>query len=458
VDLKEGETAEAVIVIGGSAKIHGKVRQAAVVVFGNLDVEGEVGDAAVAVLGDLKVGPNARIHHETVAVGGKADIDTNAKLGDPPVTVDFPDWVKTWFKQCFLKLRPLAPQVGWVWAIAGVVFLVYLVIAALFPRPIEISVSELSRRPATTFLIGLLTKILTPLVLVILAATGIGLIVVPFVIAALILCAVVGKVALLQWLGFKLGRHFGTEGLRNPLLALFLGTVILTIFYIVPVVGLLTFAITAVWGLGAGVTAAFGAFRKELPEKPVAPVAPAAPSAPSFGAGQGIAAGGMGGSPEFSEPSPASFSGASASEGGTATITAPAAAPLVMPETLSYPKAGFWERMAAGFLDFVLVGIVGALAHPIWPLVALAYFTGLWAWKGTTIGGIVLGLKVVRLDGQPASFLVSLVRALAAAFSMIVLFLGFLWIAWDSEKQGWHDKIAGTVVLKLPRGTPLLML
>ena len=139
-------------------------------------------------------------------------------------------------------------------------------------------------------------------------------------------------------------------------------------------------------------------------------------------------------------------------------MTAPAAAPLVMPEVLAHPKAGFWERMAAGFLDFVLVGVIGALVHPIWPLIALAYFTGMWAWKGTTIGGIVLGLKVVRPDGRPASFLVSLVRALAAAFSMIVLFLGFLWIAWDAEKQGWHDKIAGTVVLKLPRGTPLLML
>ena len=49
-----------------------------------------------------------------------------------------------------------------------------------------------------------------------------------------------------------------------------------------------------------------------------------------------------------------------------------------------------------------------------------------------------------------------LIRSLAAAFSIFVLFLGYLWIAWDPEKQGWHDKIAGTVVLKLPKGIPLL--
>jgi len=56
------------------------------------------------------------------------------------------------------------------------------------------------------------------------------------------------------------------------------------------------------------------------------------------------------------------------------------------------------------------------------------------------------------------TFVVALVRALAAFFSAIVLFLGFLWIFWDEEKQSWHDKIAGTVVVRLPRGTPLVCL
>jgi len=70
----------------------------------------------------------------------------------------------------------------------------------------------------------------------------------------------------------------------------------------------------------------------------------------------------------------------------------------------------------------------------------------------------VLRLKVVRMDGQPVTFLVALVRALAAAFSIIVMFLGFLWIGWDKEKQGWHDKIAGTVVLHVPRAMALVCL
>ena len=54
------------------------------------------------------------------------------------------------------------------------------------------------------------------------------------------------------------------------------------------------------------------------------------------------------------------------------------------------------------------------------------------------------------------TFVVALVRALAAAVSIVILFLGFLWIAWDKDKEGWHDKIAGTQVVRVPRSVPLV--
>jgi len=136
------------------------------------------------------------------------------------------------------------------------------------------------------------------------------------------------------------------------------------------------------------------------------------------------------------------------------------AAVASLPDAWAFPKASFWERIGAAFLDVVLVCILGGVVGhaPVGFLVALAYFSGMWAWKATTIGGIVLGLKVARMDGQPLTFTVALVRALAAAFSFVVLFLGFVWIIWDKDRQGWPDKIAGTVVVKLPRGTPLICL
>jgi uncharacterized RDD family membrane protein YckC len=97
-----------------------------------------------------------------------------------------------------------------------------------------------------------------------------------------------------------------------------------------------------------------------------------------------------------------------------------------------------------------------ALIGPFTALAAIAYFSGMWAWKGTTVGGIVLNLQVVREDGQPLNFLAAFVRSVAALFSILALFLGFFWIGWDRQKQGWHDKIAGTVVVRLPKAISLV--
>jgi uncharacterized RDD family membrane protein YckC len=483
-ELKAGETAEAVVVVGGSAKIRGHATEAVVAIGGDVNVEAgaEVGEDVVAIMGSVRVAKGAIIHGDAVAVGGTVDAEDGAKIEGQKEEVELgaiglgkPEWLRKWFTQCVLKLRPLAPGVPWVWGVAGCMFLLYALIALAFPRPVQACVDEMTSRPATTFLMGLLTKLLLPLVLLILIVTGIGIFVVPFVLAALILGALVGKVALLELLGSKVIGRFGAQG-HQPLLALLVGALIICALYMIPVLGLLVLGITAVWGLGAAVTAAFGGYRREAPQKqpPVAPPSPVAPIMPAAAfvpmavsaapAGAGFAA--------TTDPIAAAGQLPGAEPGGPTPLVSPSAtaqstpapalpvAPPVVPEVLSFPRASFWERMAAAFLDIVLVSILGSIVHvaPLGFLVALAYFSGMWAWKQTTIGGIVLGLKVARVDGQPITFVVALVRALAAAFSAMVLFLGFLWIAWDSEKQGWHDRIAGTVVLKLPRGTPLVVL
>ena len=463
VVLKEGDTAEAVVSIFGSAKVHGHVRNAAVAIWGNVEVDGQVDDSAVAVLGSVRAGQGATIRKDAVAVlgdvtaergatiqgnafsvGGTVDAAAGATIARRVQSLPFPHWLTKWFRHCVLMLRPLAPQVGWVWIIAGLFFLLYLAIATLFPYPIKVCVTELQQRPATTFLMGLLIKVLVPLLILVLAATGVGVVVVPFIFAVTVPAAIVGKVALLESLGFALVRRFRFAGIQSPLLALLLGGILLSLIYMIPVVGLIAFAVTGLWGLGVAITAAFGSLWRELPKQP--PPAPI-PSPPSFNV-------------PSSGPSAAPQSGS-----GIVACSAPAmpssppmksGAPPVLPDALCYPKATFWERIGAAFLDLVLVGILGSVAAHFGPIVALVYFAGMWAWKGTTVGGIVLGLKVVRLDGQPLSFVVCLVRSLAAMFSAAVLFLGFFWIAWDSEQQGWHDKIAGTIVVKLPRSTPLI--
>jgi uncharacterized RDD family membrane protein YckC len=487
VELKAGDSAEAVVVIGGSAKVHGKVQHAVVVIGGNSEVDGDVGDAvvavmgnvhlkpgaivsknAVAVMGTLTVDPGARISGDAVSVGGKLNVAEGATVHGGKVNVGLPiphwnvAWLGKWLKYCVFEFRPLAPQVGWVWIVAGVFFLIYLLIALVFPRPVQACVNNLTRRPATTFLLGLLTKLLVPLVFLILMATGVGLAVVPFLWAALFLCAVVGKVAVLEWIGMQVGRPLGNTW-QKPLVAFLIGVILVTLLYLVPVLGLLIYIILGIWGLGCAVTTVFGRLHRELPEKPATP--PPAYGTPPAAVVMGAVP--MTGTPPIHSgaapagTSEAPIASAVSPQGAPQVQTAPAATPATPPvwgERASFPRAGFWERMGAAFLDMVIVGILGGVLGPLCFVVWLAYFAGMWAWKGTTIGGIVLKLQVVRYDGGPVTFLVALVRGLAAAFSVVVLFLGFFWIAWDRDKQGWHDKIAGTVVIRLPHSMPLVCL
>ena len=117
-----------------------------------------------------------------------------------------------------------------------------------------------------------------------------------------------------------------------------------------------------------------------------------------------------------------------------------------------------WERrrLFATLLDFVLLGLLIHLTGPLFLLVWILYHVAMWTWKRTTIGGVVFGLKIVRLDGRPIDFAVALVRSLFSIISFVFLMFGFFWAGWDKEKQSWHDKIAGTVIVKVPEGVSLL--
>jgi uncharacterized RDD family membrane protein YckC len=127
-----------------------------------------------------------------------------------------------------------------------------------------------------------------------------------------------------------------------------------------------------------------------------------------------------------------------------------AAAPLA---ASSLPRAGFWIRMVALLLDLLVVGIVLSILHlHHLILVALAaYGAILWKARGATLGGIVFDLHVVRMDGRPIDWTTAIVRALGCFLSLAILGLGFFWIAFDENRQAWHDKFAGTLVVRMPK-------
>jgi uncharacterized RDD family membrane protein YckC len=77
------------------------------------------------------------------------------------------------------------------------------------------------------------------------------------------------------------------------------------------------------------------------------------------------------------------------------------------------------------------------------------YFIIMHAVFGQTIGKMIMGLQVVRTDGSGVGFLVSTVRFFGYIISSLLLFVGFFWIVVDPERQGWHDMMADTYVIKL---------
>ena len=72
-----------------------------------------------------------------------------------------------------------------------------------------------------------------------------------------------------------------------------------------------------------------------------------------------------------------------------------------------------------------------------------------WRFKGATPGKMVFHVEIVDAESlQPPSTKQLTIRYFAYIVSTLPLCLGFLWIFWDGKKQGWHDKLARTVVVR----------
>lgn len=419
------------VAVFGDARVNGSTGGETIAVLGNIHIDGTVGGEVVAVLGNVDLGPKAEVKGDMVIIGGKLTRDPAATFKGDLQEIPIPMWsgdvalgLKTWFKRCVLLGRPLAfgEHLGWAWTIAVAVFALYVLLALLFPRGFEKCAQTLEQRPGSSLLAVLLTVLIIPVLVVLLIITGVGILLLPFVIVGLIIGSIFGKAVMHAWLGRRITGYFGPGPLQHVAVATLLGGVILLLLYTVPFLGFFLFKVLSIIGLGVVVYTMIQSTRRE---KPV--VTPAA-------AGVAAVAGAGAGEPTLAPP------------------------PLAAIAAAALPRAGFWIRIAASVIDAVLVGIVTAVTHTggALPAIFAAYCIVMWAMKGTTIGGIICGLKVVRLDDRKVDWLVAVVRGLAGFLSLAVAGLGFLWAAFDDQKQSWHDKIAGTTIVRVPRGIALL--
>ncbi len=444
VRLGVNEVAQGIVVVVGDVLVEGKVEGDVVVVGGAATIKGEVTGSVVSTMGSVVLGPGAKIEGDLVVVGGGVKESAGAViLGEKHVYglgFSAPNfkWLFSWLGKGPMMGRWLSIEPGWPWGAAAVFFFLYLVLGVLFSKPSGTCVDVLSRRPLGSFFAGILLFLLMAPTIFVLTISVAGILVIPFLICAFIATVLFGKMSALRFLGEQLGRQTGIGLLGNPLMALLVGSLLALGVYTIPVIGMIAWGLLTPLGAGAVVLAVM-----ELANRPNPALAAASSPISSLGLS----------SPAHVTPP----NDPSDPLRGESAASAPSPDTSVL-DALALPRVGFWRRFCASFLDLILVTVAGIiLGHPFAFVVTLIlYHIVMLGWRGTTIGGAIMGIKCYRINGAPLDYGVAAVRGFSAIFSFVVLGLGFFWAGWDRYNQSWHDKIAGTIVVRMPPGTSLL--
>lgn len=136
----------------------------------------------------------------------------------------------------------------------------------------------------------------------------------------------------------------------------------------------------------------------------------------------------------------------------------------------AFEQAGFGLRYGAWMFDFLITliaimtftfvvtavsrrSVVGSnrdlvIVMALTVLLFVLNFVVLAGREGQSAGMRILGIRIARVDGRPFTIKDAAVRHLVGyPLSVAAFFLGFLWMLWDPRQQGWHDKLARTIVV-----------
>jgi uncharacterized RDD family membrane protein YckC len=482
--LRQDAAVREAVIIMGDARIEGRVDQNVVVILGNATVTDTafIDDSLVVIGGTATVAPNARIDQDLVIVGGELDAPAGFTPRGEYIVVGSEmlggrlQAIVPWITRGLLWGRLIVPDVGWIWGIVFLFLLGYAALNLVFDHAIVTTAQVLTAKPLTAFAVGILVMLLFPPVAALLAVSVIGIPVIPILVCGMVVAGLLGRVAVARWIGMNAVKETEQGSKIQGLRSLVIGFGVVCVAYMVPILGLITFATLAVLGLGAATLAFMNAYRRENPAAPkrTPPPMPPSPVTPPFTPGPT-------GGPEAQASYMSAPAGNAPMAHEAAVVPPPpaySAPPLIPPmppppagpsgfatvtttDMLSLPKATFLDRIAALVLDAILVGFVLGIIDVLdngpgaFFFFLVVYHIGCWTWKAATLGGVIMNLRVIRMDGYRLRFVDALVRGLSAIFSAIVVGLGFFWILRDPERQAWHDRIAGTYVLKVPRQFPL---
>jgi uncharacterized RDD family membrane protein YckC len=421
--LEKGEsTSGDLVLVRGHAKIDGTVNGDCVLVGSDADISGTINGDAVSVASKMRFSPGTVINGDFVSVVSTVSDSSHVHVNGERINLDVfpPDTLlgfDKWFSGTVLLLRPMSPESFTSWFGALFVLAFCLGIGALFPRLLADTGKVLQERAPASLLSGLAIVPAAALFCFLLLITVLGVFVIPFVVATLVVFALIGNAAVFQAIGQRLAPKL-KDHKHGSLVWIALGAVICWIIYFIPVIGFLAGSLVFLTGLGA-----FSLY--------VVDRARATPSTRQVAPAKALA-------DEPSQESPPVRR--------TATLVAG-------------NMTDFWRRLGANLIDLVVLysllqftGITRILV-PGWVL----YRFGMYVWRSATLGEIVLNLRVEKLDGGNLinDYGTAMVRALASLLSLLPLGLGFLWILFDPQRQTWHDKISGSAVVPIaPRSEP----
>jgi uncharacterized RDD family membrane protein YckC len=415
IELRHNEQTNDIAAVFGQVRINGTVKYDVCMLGGRLDLgSNAVINGDVLTIGtSINIQSNAFIKGDLIKLGGTLDAPRNFKAGGEQITVNRPVSIRKFLPSSTL----LAYKSSRAWIFKATLFVLMVLLSMLFPGSLQACTDTVHDKPLYSLFLGLLVFLLLGPVCLLLIITVIGIFLVPFVFFVLLIALVFGITAVYRHIGHEAGRLTGIQILEKPLVALLIGTILFCILFAIPVLSWIALGLMLLLGLGAASLAFVGHMKRENP--------PPVPKAPAMTADN---------STQNNQPPQ----------------------PPSMTDLLTLPRAGFWIRTGAGLIDLILLSLAGSALFSIAPMtILLIYVIGMWTWKGATIGSMIFGFKVIRTNGQPVTFGVALVRGLMCILSLCIFGLGFFWIGWDREKQSWHDKVAGTYVVRVPKGVSL---
>jgi hypothetical protein len=261
--VESGETQENVFTIGGSIHIKGKVNETAAAIGGTIIIEGEVGETVLGIGCDIILKPSARVRGDVVSLGGTLEKMAGTVIEGDTIYFKTDEGLRQIVQEGLLgrtgiSLLPLLVIFRLI--MAFIWFILAIILLAIFPRQIPYASSQLRENFWPVFGTGALSIIIFTGLVVFSALLSLALIGLPILLSLIIIGIIIkifGQVVLFYFFGESIHKVISQKQVQ-PLLAITLGFILITLIGLIPVFGALFSLFLSIIGWGVVLRTKFG--------------------------------------------------------------------------------------------------------------------------------------------------------------------------------------------------------